>query len=407
MTGRPGATPWTARYDAALAHTFGAPRLVVARAQGLHVWDVDGRCYTDFLSGIAVNVLGHCHPAITAAVTAQLARCDHVSNFLASPPQIELAERLAGLATAAAPAGTPARVFFGNSGAEANEAAFKLTRLTGRTRIVAMEGSFHGRTMGALALTSKAAYREPFAPLPGDVVFVPYGDVAALADAVDEATAAVVVEAIQGESGVVPAPPGFLAQARRITAERGALLWVDEVQTGLGRCGEWLVSVADGVTPDIVTLAKGLGNGFPIGACVAVGPAADLFGPGSHGSTFGGNPVAAAAGLAVLDTLAGDHLVEAARRMGERLVGAILALRHPLIDHVRGRGLLRGVVLKAPVAAAVNDALLAAGWIVNAPRPDVLRLAPPLIVRQTDIDAFAVALGAALDEAGTQEASPA
>jgi len=405
MTGRPGATPWTARYDAALAHTFGAPRLVVARAQGLHVWDVDGRCYTDFLSGIAVNVLGHCHPAITAAVTAQLARCDHVSNFLASPPQIELAERLAGLATAAAPAGTPARVFFGNSGAEANEAAFKLTRLTGRTRIVAMEGSFHGRTMGALALTSKAAYREPFAPLPGNVVFVPYGDVAALDAAVDETTAAVVVEAIQGESGVVPAPPGFLAQVRRITAERGALLWVDEVQTGLGRCGEWLVSVADGVTPDIVTLAKGLGNGFPIGACVAVGPAADLFTPGSHGSTFGGNPVAAAAGLAVLDTLAADHLVDTARRMGERLVGAILALRHPLIDQVRGRGLLRGVVLAAPVGTAVNDALLAAGWIVNAPRPDVLRLAPPLIVRQTDIDAFAAAFGTALDEVADKETS--
>ncbi|MCL2316527.1 MAG: acetylornithine transaminase [Actinomycetia bacterium] len=391
MTG-PG-LDWPARYHAALAHTFGAPRRVLARAEGTHVWDVDGRCYTDFLSGIAVTVLGHAHPAVGAAVSAQLGQLDHVSNFFATPPQITLAERLGALAS---PDGRPAHVFFGNSGAEANEAAFKLTRLTGRTRIVAMEDGFHGRTMGALAVTHHPSYREPFAPLPGEVVFAPYGDVDALRAAVDATTAAVVVEPVQGESGVKVAPPGFLSAARAITAEAGALLWVDEVQSGLGRCGEWLVSVADGVAPDIVTLAKGLGNGFPIGACIALGAAGELFTPGSHGTTFGGNPVAAAAGLAVLDTLRDEQLVEAARNLGDHLAAAIAARANPLIALVRGRGLLRGIVLARPIAAAVNDALLEAGWIANAPRPDVIRVAPPLIVTRAELDAFAVALDQAV-----------
>ena len=387
---------WAARYDEALAHTFGAPRRVLVRAAGTTVWDADGRAYADFLSSIAVSVLGHCHPAVAAAVADQLGRLDHVSNFFATPPQIELAERLAGLVRAGGPPETPVRVFFGNSGAEANEAAFKLTRLTGRRHIVAMAGGFHGRTLGALAVTSKAAYRTPFEPLPGDVEFVPYGDVEALRAAVTEATAAVVVEPVQGESGVIPAPAGFLAAARAITAERGALLWVDEVQSGLGRCGEWLVSVADGVVPDIVTLAKGLGNGFPIGACLAAGPAAEAFTPGSHGSTFGGNPVAAAAGLAVLDTLRDEGLVERSRVLGALLAVMVEALDNPLIRAVRGRGLLRGIVLARPIAAGVNDALLEAGWIANAPREDVLRVAPPLIVRERELEAFVTALDAAL-----------
>ena len=382
---------WGTRYDAALAKTFGPPRRVLVAAAGTQVWDADGRAYTDFLSGIAVNVLGHCHPAVTAALTQQAGTLDHISNFFASQPQIRLAEALIALATANQP-GTPARVFFANSGAEANEAGFKLSRLTGRTKIVAMQGSFHGRTMGALAITSKAAYREPFAPLPGEVVFVPYGSVDALAAVVDSSVAAVVVEPLQGENGVIPAPPGFLATARAITERAGALLWVDEVQTGLGRCGEWLVSVADGVTPDIITLAKGLGNGYPIGACLALGPAAELFTPGSHGSTFGGNPVAAAVGLAVLSTIGQDDLLGHSRRLGQSLVDTIMALGSPLIAGVRGRGLLRGIVFTEPIAAAVNDALLDAGWIANAPRSDVLRLAPPLIVTLDELDAFAVAL---------------
>ena len=395
---------WATRYGGVMANTFGAPRRVLVGAAGTKVWDADGRAYTDFLSGIAVNVLGHCHPAVVAAVSQQVATLDHISNFFASEPQIGLAEKLAALATANAP-GTPARVFFSNSGAEANEAAFKLTRLTGRRRIVAMEGSFHGRTLGALAVTHKAAYRQPFEPLPGEVIFVPYGDVAALEAAVDDQVAAVVVEPIQGESGVIPAPAGYLAEARRITAEHGALLWVDEIQTGLGRCGEWLVSVADGITPDIVTLAKGLGNGFPIGACLAIGEAAGLFTPGSHGSTFGGNPVAAAAGLAVLETIEADGLLARSRALGEHLVRAIESLGNPTIIEVRGSGLLRGIVLACPIAAAVNDAMLDAGWIINAPRPDVLRVAPPLIVGEYQLDAFAAALDIVLRGITEKEAS--
>ncbi|MCL2783265.1 MAG: acetylornithine transaminase [Propionibacteriaceae bacterium] len=385
------ASGWSNRYGAVLANTFGPPRRVLVRASGTQVWDADGRVYTDFLSGIAVNVLGHCHPAVVAAASGQMSTLDHISNFFASQPQVRLAEVLTGLVTANAP-DTPARVFFTNSGTEANEAGFKLTRLTGRCKIIAMQGSFHGRTIGALALTSKQAYREPFAPLPGDVVFVPYGDAAALAAAMDHTVAAVIVEPVQGENGVIPAPPGYLAEVRRLTSQYGALLWVDEVQTGLGRCGEWLVSVADGVTADIVTLAKGLGNGFPVGACLAVGPAAGLFTPGSHGSTFGGNPVAAAVSLAVLSTIERDGLLARSRELGDHLVDAIMALGNSLIAQVRGRGLLRGIVLTHPIAATVNDALLDVGWIINAPRPDVLRIAPPLIVRPDELDAFAAAL---------------
>jgi len=292
-------------------------------------------------------------------------------------------------------------VFFANSGTEANEAGFKLTRLTGRKRIIAMAGSFHGRTLGALALTSKLAYRQPFEPLPGDVIFVPYGNVAALAAVLDETVAAVIVEPVQGENGVVPAPPGFLADVRALTAKAGALMWVDEVQTGIGRCGEWFVSVADGVTPDIVTVAKGLGNGFPIGACLALGPAAGLFTPGSHGSTFGGNPVGAAVGLAVLQTIEQEDLLVRSRELGDYLTQTVTALDNPGIAEVRGRGLLRGIVLAQPIAAAVNDALLDKGWIVNAPHDDVLRIAPPLVVTEEDLDAFAKALDSVLNQLGS------
>ena len=388
---------WIKRYDAAVAHTFGPPRLVLERASGTHVWDVDGRQYTDFLSGIAVNVLGHCHPQVAADVATQLDRLDHISNFYTSPMQIYLAESLIYMATVNAPE-TPAKVFLANSGTEANEAGFKLTRLTGRTKIVAMDGSFHGRTMGALAITSKKAYREPFEPLPGEVVFVPFGSVDALTEAVDDTVAAVVVESIQGENGVVPAPAGYLAAIRRVTAAHDALMWVDEVQTGIGRCGEWLTSIADGLTPDIITIAKGLGNGFPIGACIALGPAADLFTPGSHGSTFGGNPVGAAAAMSVLSILNSQKLLTRCRQLGDHLVQAVTDLDNPLIATVRGRGLLRGIVLTKPIASEVNDALLKAGWLVNAPRPNVLRVAPPLIVEPTELDGFAAALGSVLQK---------
>ncbi len=286
MTGNPASEDVSRRYAASLMNTFGPPKLVLRRGEGVHVWDVDGNRYLDLLGGIAVNALGHGHPALLTAVNQQLATLGHVSNFFATEPQVALAERLLGLLD------VDGKVFFANSGTEANEAAFKLTRQTGRTHLVAMEGGFHGRTVGALALTSKAAYREPFEPLPGEVTFVPYGDLDALAAAVTDETAAVVVEPVQGEAGVVIPPEDFLAGARTIADEHGALLWLDEVQCGMGRTGSWMAYDGSGVTPDVVTLAKGLGGGIPIGAMIAVGEAGTLLGPGNHGTTFGGNPVA-------------------------------------------------------------------------------------------------------------------
>lgn len=380
-----------ARHTGSVMNTFGPPSRAFVRGEGAYLWDADGKRYLDLLAGIAVNALGHAHPQVIGAISAQLSTLGHVSNFFATPTQIALAEKLDALVTANAP-GTPARVFFTNSGTEANEAGFKITRMTGRSKVIAMAGSFHGRSMGALALTSNPKYREPFEPLPGEVVFVPFGDVDALAAAVDQTTAAVLIEPIQGENGVVEPPDGFLAAARTITAGAGALLWFDEVQTGIGRCGDWLASSASGVCADIVTFAKGLGNGFPIGACVATGEAATLLGPGSHGTTFGGNPVAAAAGLAVLGIIERDNLLDHVRLTGDRLATTIMDLNHPGIDQVRGRGLLRGVVLTEPKAPAVAAAALDAGFVINAPRPNVIRLVPPLIITDAQLDEFVAVL---------------
>jgi acetylornithine/N-succinyldiaminopimelate aminotransferase len=384
------------RYTGSVMNTFGPPSRVFVRGEGAYLWDVDGKRYLDLLAGIAVNALGHAHPQVLGAISAQLSTLGHVSNFFATPTQIALAEKLGALVTANAPR-TPARVFFSNSGTEANEAGFKITRMTGRTKLIAMAGSFHGRSLGALALTSNPKYREPFEPLPGEVTFVPYGDVEALAAALDDTTAAVIIEPIQGENGVIEPPDGFLAAVRTLTADHGALLWFDEVQTGIGRCGDWLASTASGVTADIVTFAKGLGNGFPIGACVATGAAATLLGPGSHGTTFGGNPVAAAAGLAVLGIIERDNLLDHVRTTGDRLAAGIMALSHPGIDHVRGRGLLRGIVLTEPHAPAVVQAALGAGFVINAPRPTVIRLAPPLIITDAQVDDFVAALPSLLE----------
>lgn len=383
-----------ARYDAVMMNAFGVPKRVFARGEGIHLWDTDGNRYTDLLSGLAVNALGHAHPGVTTAVAGQLDQLGHVSNFFASEPQIRLAERLAAFTGV-----EPTRVFFTNSGTEANEAAFKLTRLTGRTKVVVMEGSFHGRTMGALALTSNPKYREPFEPLPGEVFFVPFGDESALRAAVDNRTAAILLETVQGENGVVPAPEGFLAAARRIADDAGALLWIDEVQTGLGRCGDYLAHRADGITADLITMAKALGNGFPIGACLATGRAAELLHPGQHGTTFGGNPVAAAAGNAVLDALE-SGVLENARATGAWLVRALGELSHPQILEVRGRGMLLGIVLREEIAARVSDDALDAGWVINAPRPSVLRVAPPLIATPEDLAGFVNALPALLDGHG-------
>lgn len=399
----PDSQSWLNRYDETFMHNFGKPKCVFASGKGAELWDVDGKRYIDMFSGIAVGALGHAHPDVTRAITKQLETLGHISNIFASQPQIELAEKLAALATVntdARASEASARVYFANSGTEANEAAFKITRLTGRKKIVAMEGSFHGRTMGALAITATEKYRKPFEPLPGDVEFVPYGDSDALATAVDDQTAAVVLEPIQGESGVVVPPEGFLSVAREISSTNGALLWVDEVQTGIGRCGEWFVSIAEGITPDLITVAKGLGNGFPVGACIAIGEAGQLFTPGSHGSTFSGNPVAAAAGLAVLDTIERDRLLGRVAEAGRLLSERLLALDDPRITEVRGRGLLLGVQFSAEIASALADGLLSAGWIVNAPRPTVLRLAPPLIVSDAQLVDFVAALAEQLEVVG-------
>ncbi len=397
-------TTWTDRYAGALMNTFGPPKLVLTRGQGAHVWDADGREYVDLLGGIAVNALGHAHPRLTAAVTAQLETLGHISNFFASAPQIELAERLVAML------GHEARVFFTNSGAEANEAAFKLTRRTGRTKVVVTEGGFHGRTMGALALTSKLAYREPFEPLPGDVVFVPYGDAEALEAAVDDATAAVLVEPIQGEAGVVVPPTDYLPEAQRIAHDHGALLWLDEVQTGIGRTGTWLAHqhpdlVSAPVVPDIVTLAKGLAGGIPIGACIATGGSGKLFDPGNHGTTFGGNPVAAAAALAVLDVIADEDLLDHVTALGAVLRNGLAA--DPRVTQARGAGLLIGVTLPEPKAAEVVAAAQDAGYIVNAPTPDRIRLAPPLVLTDDDAAGFIAAWPTILDNAGLDAADVA
>lgn len=399
---------WSERYSAALMNTFGPPKLVLDRGAGAHVWDVEGREYVDLLGGLAVNALGHAHPRLVAAVCEQMGTLGHISNFFASVPQVRLAERLGDLLAPATAAGGGARsletrVFFTNSGTEANEAAFKLTRRTGRSKVVVTEGGFHGRTMGALALTSKAAYREPFEPLPGDVVFVPYGDADALAAAVDDTTAAVLVEPVQGEAGVVVPPRDYLPAARRITLEHGALLWLDEVQTGVGRTGAWFAHqhpdlVSEPVVPDLVTVAKGLAGGFPIGACVAVEGTGKLFDPGNHGTTFGGNPVAAAAALAVLDTIADDGLLDHATEVGARLRAGLAA--EPRVAEVRGAGLLVGLDLVEARSADVVAAAQDAGFIVNAPTAERIRLAPPLVLEPADADAFLAAWPGILDAAG-------
>ena len=383
------------RWSAVMMNNYGVPPVALASGSGAVVTDVDGTSYLDLLGGIAVNILGHGHPAILEAVTRQMGTLGHTSNLYAAEPGIALAEALAGLLGA----DTETRVVFCNSGTEANEAAFKLSRLTGRTKLVAAQGGFHGRTMGALALTGQPSKQAPFAPLPGDVAHVPYGDADALAAAVGDDTAAVFLEPIMGEAGVVVPPDGYLAAARDITARHGALLVLDEVQTGMGRTGTFFAHQHDGITPDVVTMAKGLGGGLPIGACLATGPAAQLMTPGLHGSTFGGNPICASAALAVLRVLADDDLVRRAGALGKTLQQSIESLGHPSIHHVRGRGLLCGIVLNTPTAKEVEAAARSAGFLVNAAAPDVVRLAPALIITKPQLDTFVTALPGILDTA--------
>nr|BFE49248.1 acetylornithine transaminase [Saccharothrix mutabilis subsp. capreolus] len=368
------------RWQATMMNNYGTPGLTLERGEGAYVWDADGNRYLDLLTGIAVNALGHAHPAIIAAVTEQIGKLGHTSNLYINQPALKLAERLLDLTGQDG----DGRVLFANSGAEANEAAFKLSRRTGRTKVVATEGGFHGRTMGALALTGQPAKRGPFEPLVPGVVHVPFGDVAALEAAIDDETAAFFVEPIQGEQGVVVPPEGYLQAARAITARHGALLVLDEVQTGVGRVGSWFAFQRFGIVPDVMTLAKGLGGGLPLGACIAFGPAKDLFQPGHHGTTFGGNPVCCAAALAVLDTIAAEGLLEHSAAVGKEIAAGVEALGHPLISGVRGAGLLLGITLREAVSAKIAAAAQQAGYLINPIQPDVIRLAPPLVLDEAD-----------------------
>ncbi|ADG88740.1 acetylornithine transaminase [Thermobispora bispora] len=386
-----------ARYEAAFMPNYGVPPVALARGEGTAVWDVDGRRYLDLIGGIAVSSLGHGHPALVEAVSRQVAVLAHTSNLYLHEPEVLLAERLLGLL------GAPGRVFLANSGTEANEAALKIAikygKAHGRDYVVAAEMGFHGRTLGALALTGKPSIRDQFGPFPIDVRFVPYGDAAALREAVTDRCAAVFLEPTQGEAGVVPPPEGYFAAARRICSETGALFVVDEIQSGIGRTGHWFAHQAEGVVPDIVTIAKGLGGGLPIGACLGLGPAGTVFAKGDHGSTFGGNPVSCAAALAVLDTIEREGLLERAKTLGARLADGIAAIRHPLLKGVRGRGLWLAVLLARPCADRVQAAAQDAGFLVNAVQPDAIRLAPPLVITGDEVASFLDALPGILEAA--------
>ena len=387
------------RFEAVMMPNYGTPPLALARGAGCRVWDADGNQYLDLIAGIAVSALGHAHPAIVNAVSSQVARLAHSSNLFVHEPGVALAERLLALLRA------DGRVFFCNSGAEANEAAIKLVRRRqgGGKRVVAAIGSFHGRTMGSLAITGKDSIREPFGPFGMNVRWVPYGDVAAMAGAVDGDVAAVFLEPTLGEGGVVPPPDGYLRAVRQACDEAGALLVLDEIQSGIGRTGEWFAHQKEGIVPDVLTLAKGLGGGLPIGACVGFGDCGSALGKGDHGSTFGGNPIACAAALAVLDTIDSENILASVKVVGDTLASGIAAIDHPLLKGVRGSGLWLAAVLTAEAAPAVTAAAQAGGFLVNAVQPNAVRLAPPLILSQAEAEEFVAALPAILAEAEARQ----
>ena len=387
---------WQGRFDRRIMQSMGMPLAKLDHGRGARVWDDTGHEYLDFLAGIAVNSLGHAHPVFVEAVTAQASRLAHVSNYFTTEPALELAERIIRLAGA----GDHGRAWFGNSGAEANEAAFKLARLNNsggaRSRVVALVDGFHGRTMGSLALTGKPHMREAFEPLPGGVEHIP-ATVEALEAAIDESVAALFVEPIQGEAGVIELPDGFMEAARRLTEQHGALLIVDEIQTGAGRTGEWFAFQHSGISPDAITVAKGIGGGFPIGGLVTFGRASTLYSKGQHGSTFGGNPLATAVSNAVLGEIESAGLVENAAVRGRQIRERVESLGSPLVAGTRGRGLLIGIALTEPVATQVTAAAMRAGLIVNAANDSTIRMAPPLIIGDAEIDEFADKISRGLD----------
>ena len=387
---------WQGHWNAALFETYGTPPRELVSGRGTIVTDAEGNEYLDLLSGIAVNALGHAHPAIVDAVTNQIATLSHTSNLFAHPQVIKLAERLKGLlgeqSGEAAEAAAGARVFFSNSGAEANEAAFKIARATGKTKILAAERGFHGRTMGALALTGQPDKQEPFKPLPGGVEYYPYGDIEALREMADDDTAAIFLESIQGETGVIPAPDGFLAAVRELCDAHDILMVVDEVQAGMGRTGQWFGFQHEaGVLPDVITMAKGLGGGLPIGATLAL-PKAQLLAKGMHGTTFGGNPVVCAAANAVIDTIESEDLLANVAAQSQAIRDGLAD--HPSVQTIRGRGLMLGVVLDAPL----NLDPLDYGLIVNKPQPDVIRLVPPLNISADEVQRGVTKIRQMLDD---------
>jgi acetylornithine aminotransferase len=386
------------RWDAVMMRNYGTPPMALTHGSGCRVWDAEGASYLDLLAGIAVSSLGHAHPAVTSAVTEQVQRIAHMSNLYINERAVELAERLAALL-----GGGETRAFLCNDGATANEAAIKIARRCrpGRTKFIAAERSFHGRTLGALALTGKAAAREPFGPFGIDVTFVPYGDTEALEAAADEQTAAIVLEPTLGEAGVVPPPEGYLRAARRIADQHGALLVIDEVQGGVARTGRWFAHQHEGVLPDVVTVAKGLGGGLPIGACLATGEAATALQKGDHGSTFGGNPVSCAAALAVLDVIEKEQLLEHVQSLGASWAAALTEVGGDAVNSVRGRGLWLALVVPDGLAPAIEVAARAAGFIVNAAAPDAVRLAPPLILSAAEAATFTEALPGILHSAAS------
>ncbi|MFC4243142.1 acetylornithine transaminase [Gryllotalpicola reticulitermitis] len=396
---------WQARYRADLVSTFATPSLLLHHGQGAWVWDTDGNKYLDFVGGIAVNSLGHAHPVLIEAVTRQVSLAAHISNLFASEPQLELAERLKRLTGA----GEDGRAFFANSGTEANEAAFKLARLNrgddGRkVRIVSLVNGFHGRTMGALALTGKDYMRAPFEPMVAGVEYI-HATLEELEAVIDDTVAAIFVEPLQGEAGVIELPDGFFTRARELTQRHGALLIVDEVQTGAGRTGDWFGFQHEGIVPDAITLAKGMAGGVPIGALITFGRASQLFTQGQHGTTFGGNPLAAAAANAVLGEIEASDLVGNARERGEQLKAAIAGLDSPLISGTRGRGLLIGIALTEPVAEQLVTEARAHGLIINATGADSIRLAPPLVIGDIEVDEFRTRFAATLAGAEARFAS--
>ena len=369
------------RWNSVVQNNYGTPLIALTKGKGIVVTDADGKSYLDFLGGIATSILGHAHPAIVKAVSKQVSTLGHISNFYAHPNAITLAEKLVAMTGE-----KNAKVFFCQSGAEANEAAFKLSRRTGKVRVVAAQGAFHGRTMGALSLTGQPSKREPFLPLIKGVKHVPYGDIEAMRKAISKKTAMVIIEPIMGEAGVIVPPADYLQQLRAICDDKGALLVIDAVQTGMGRTGDWFGYEYSGITPDVITLAKGLGGGLPLGAMIALGKAADLFQPGDHGSTFGGNPVTTAAGLAAIDVIESKKLLNKVKQQGDYLIQELALI--PGIKEVRGAGLLIGIELESLKASEIATAMRDAGVLVNAANPTTIRIAPALVVTDAQINKF-------------------